>query len=114
MVKAYDSYFVQKQDTVGITGLSSLQKMTAVIRMIAYGITADVVDDFVRMGESTPTESLKRFMRVVVTIFSDKYLRSPNNDDIVKLLAISTNCGFPEMLDNIDCMNWKMKNCPIA
>ena len=114
MVENYDPYFVQKKNAVGILGLSSLQKMTAAIRMLAYGVAADVVDDYVRIGESTTIESLKRFVRAVVAIFSNEYLRSPNNDDIARLLAMGTNRGFPGMLGSIDCMHWKWKNCLTA
>ena len=114
MVENYDPYFVQTKNAVGIMGLSSLQKMTAAIRMLAYGVAADVVDDYVRIGESTTIESLKRFVRAVVAIFSNEYLRSPNNDDIARLLAMGTNRGFPGMLGSIDCMHWKWKNCPTA
>ena len=114
MVENYDPYFVQTKNAVGIMGLSSLQKMTAAIRMLAYGVAVDAVDDYVRIGESTAIESLKRFVRAVVAIFSNEYLRSPNNDDIARLLAVGTNRGFPGMLGSIDCMHWKWKNCPTA
>ena len=114
MVENYDPYFVQTKNAVGIMGLSSLQKMTAAIRMLAYGVAADAIDDYVRIGESTAIESLKRFVRAVVAIFSNEYLRSPNNDDIARLLAMGTNRGFPGMLGSIDCMHWKWKNCPTA
>ena len=114
MVENYDPYFVQTKNAVGIMGLSSLQKMTAAIRMLAYGVATDAVDDYVRIGESTTIESLKRFVRAVVAIFSNEYLRSPNNDDIARLLAMGTNRGFPGMLGSIDCMHWKWKNCPTA
>ena len=114
MVENYDPYFVQTKNAVGIMGLSSLQKMTAAIRMLAYGVAADAVDDYVRIGESTAIESLKRFVRAVVAIFFNEYLRSPNNDDIARLLAMGTNRGFPGMLGSIDCMHWKWKNYPTA
>ena len=114
MVENYDPYFVQTKNAVGIMGLSSLQKMTAAIRMLAYGVATDAVDDYVRIGESIAIESLKRFVRAVVAIFSNEYLRSPNNDDIARLLAMGTNRGFPGMLGSIDCMHWKWKNCPTA
>ncbi|XP_028082222.1 uncharacterized protein LOC114283561 [Camellia sinensis] len=71
-VKAYDSYFVQKTDVVGIIGLSSLQKMTAAIRMLAYGVAADSMDDYVRIGESTAIESLKHFAKAVVAMFFER------------------------------------------
>ncbi|KAF8391958.1 hypothetical protein HHK36_022298 [Tetracentron sinense] len=56
----------------------------------------------------------KRFVRVVVEVFGEEYLRSPNNDDISRLLAQGEARGFPGMLGSIDCMHWKWKNCPIA
>ncbi|KAF8409735.1 hypothetical protein HHK36_005814 [Tetracentron sinense] len=113
-VEAYDPYFVQKIDAIGMLGLSSLQKITAAMRMLAYVVAADYVDEYVRIGESTAIESLKKFVQVVVAIFSDEYLRSPNNDDIARLLAVGENRGFPGMLGSIDCMHWKWKNCPTA
>jgi len=41
-------------------------------------------------------------------------LRKLNKEDIAKLLAYGEHRGFPNMLDSIDCMHWKWKNCPIA
>ncbi|CAL9025109.1 unnamed protein product [Prunus brigantina] len=37
----YDAYFVQKCDAAGVLGLLPEQKITAVIRMLAYGASAD-------------------------------------------------------------------------
>ena len=31
-------------------GLSSLQKMTATVRMLAYRVTVDFIDEYVRIG----------------------------------------------------------------
>ncbi|KAL8109185.1 hypothetical protein AgCh_025325 [Apium graveolens] len=50
-VTTHDNYFTQRTDAVGMRGLSSLQKVTAALRMLAYGTTADAVDDYVRIGE---------------------------------------------------------------
>ncbi|KAL7218992.1 hypothetical protein ACSBR2_012124 [Camellia fascicularis] len=69
MVEACDPYFVQKQDAVGVLGLSSLQKMTTAMRMLAYGVAAESVNDYVRIGESTAIESLQRFVETMVAIF---------------------------------------------
>ena len=87
-VEQHDEYFVQKRNTAGILGLSSLQKITTAFRMLAYGVAADAMDDYVRIGESTIIESLKRFVAAIVEVFGDEYLRSPNEDDIARLLAI--------------------------
>ena len=104
----------KKNDAVGNIGLSPLQKMTVAIRMLAYGVAVDVVDDYVRIGESTAIESLQRFVSAIVAIYSDEYLRSPNSADIARLLQIGERRGFPGMLGSIDCMHWRWKNGPTA
>jgi hypothetical protein len=39
-------------------------------------------------------------------------LREPNQDDIVRLLAIGESSGFPGMLSLIDFMHWRCKHWP--
>jgi hypothetical protein len=113
-LEAHDPYFIQKRNVVGTLGLASLQKMTAALRMLAYGVAADSADEYVRIGESTAVESLRKFVKAEVNIFSEEYLRSPNSNDIARLFAVNEKRGFPGMLGSIDCMHWKWKNCPTA
>ena len=113
-VELYEPYFVQRRDNAGRLGLSSIQKVTAALRMLAYGVTGDFMDEYIRIGESTAMESLKKFTNTLVNVFSDEYLRSPNAHDIVRLLAVAEQRGFPGMLGSIDCMHWRWKNCPAA
>ena len=113
-VEQYDLYFVQTTDAIGNLGLSSLQKVTAAFRILTYGTPVDSVDEYVRIGESTAIESLRRFVQAVIAVFGDEYLRPPNNNDIARLLVIGEQRGFPGMLGSIDCMHWKWKNCPTA
>ncbi|XP_020275043.1 uncharacterized protein LOC109849603 [Asparagus officinalis] len=111
-VKDHDYYFQQRSDGLGRMGLSPLQKVTAVFRMLAYGLPADATDEYVKIGESTAIESMKRFCRAMVEIFAERYLRTPNANDIARLLYIGKKRGFPGMLGSLDCMHWKWKNCP--
>ncbi|XP_016191774.1 uncharacterized protein LOC107632620 [Arachis ipaensis] len=67
-------YFQQRVDATGRRGLSPLQKCTAAIRMLAYGVAADAVDDYVRISESTTIECLKKFVEGVISVFEDEYL----------------------------------------
>ena len=113
-VKDHDQYFQQRRDHAGRLGLSSNQKVTAVFRILAYGFPADAADEYVKIGESTTIESLKRFCRAIVEIFSEQYLRSPTPVDVARLLYINKKRGFPGMLGSLDCMHWKWKNCPTA
>ncbi|XP_062080970.1 uncharacterized protein LOC133785770 [Humulus lupulus] len=46
------------------------------------------------------------------SVFGTRYLRSPNDDDVARLLHIGESRGFPGMLGSLDCMHWKWENCP--
>ncbi|XP_021320814.1 uncharacterized protein LOC110437041 [Sorghum bicolor] len=83
-VEAHDDYFVQKRNAA----------------------------NYVRIAESTTLDSLRHFVRAVVEVFGDVYLRHPNEADIARLLAMGEKKGFPGMLGSIDCMHWAWKNCP--
>ncbi|XP_012698636.1 uncharacterized protein LOC101778410 [Setaria italica] len=85
-----------KRNAAGVLGLSSLQKITAAFQMLTYGVAADATNDYVRIGESTAIESLRRFVNAVVEVFGDEYLRSPNEDDTARLLSIGESRGFPD------------------
>ena len=81
-VEQYDPYFIQRTNAIGVLDLSSLQKITAAYKILAYGTPADFVDKYIRIGESTAIESLRRFVKAVIAMFGDHYLRSPNSIDI--------------------------------
>ena len=86
-VEAHDSYFVQKRNSANKLGLSLLQKITAALRMFVYGVSGDLIDEYVRIGETNALESLKKFVTAVIDGFFEEYLRKPNNEDIARLLA---------------------------
>ncbi|XP_021812272.1 uncharacterized protein LOC110755388 [Prunus avium] len=82
----YDTYFIQKHDAVGVLGLIPKQKLTAALWMLAYGASAEQVDEIVRMGKSTILESLVRFCNVVENLYTREYLRKPTPRDLQRLL----------------------------
>ncbi|XP_061951875.1 uncharacterized protein LOC133674679 [Populus nigra] len=102
-VEAHNPYFKQRTDALGVLGLSCLQKVTAAHRILAYGIPADLTDEYLQIGESTAIESLRAFVKAIVEVFGDWYLRAPNEADICRLLSIGEQRGFPRMLGSIDC-----------
>ncbi|KAM2409482.1 hypothetical protein TB2_027650 [Malus domestica] len=82
----HDSYFVQKKDACGVMGLLPEQKITAALRMLAYGASADQVDEITRMGKSTILEALMRFYGAVESLYTAEYLRKPTHMDLQRLL----------------------------
>ncbi|XP_073121024.1 uncharacterized protein [Henckelia pumila] len=99
-------YFVQRRDATGKLGLSSLQKVMAAVRMLAYDVAGDAVDEYLRIGASTALECLKTFCRGMHEIFYEQYLRQPTSEDVARLNAENARRGFPGMLGSIDCMHW--------
>ncbi|XP_070667955.1 uncharacterized protein [Malus domestica] len=101
-----------KNDVFGAMGLIPEQKITATMRMLAYGASADQVDEIARMGKSIILESLMRFCGAIESIYTAKYLRKPTNMDLQRLLKKAEMRGFPRMIGSIDCMQWTWKNYP--
>ncbi|XP_028055483.1 uncharacterized protein LOC114259653 [Camellia sinensis] len=95
-IEAHDTYFVQKKDATHILILFPLQKTTSTIRMLAYEVAADAIDDYVQIGESTTIKSLKHFCNSIIEIFGPEYLKSPSPTDVARLLAIREvhGCGL--------------------
>ena len=63
-----------RYDFLGKKGLSSLQKCMTAMQMLAYGVSVDAVDDYVRIGESTAIKCLYKFVEDVILVFKTEYL----------------------------------------
>ncbi|XP_034903471.1 uncharacterized protein [Populus alba] len=113
-VEAHNSYFKQNIDALGVLGLSCLQKVIAAHRILVYGILVDLTDEYLQIGKSTAIENLRAFVKAIVEVFGDWYLRAPNEANIYRLLSIGEQRRFQGMLGSIDCMHWKWEKCPIA
>ncbi|XP_010687133.1 uncharacterized protein LOC104901279 [Beta vulgaris subsp. vulgaris] len=96
-------WFTQKRDATGQLGLSPLQKCTTAIRMLAYGVATDSLDEYVRISESIARIALMKFTKGVITKFGAEYLRRPTPDDLARLLRFGEERGFSGMVGSIDC-----------
>ena len=88
-------YFTQRRNAMGLKGFSAYQKISAAMRVIAYGIPADYADEYVRIGEDTTIESVRRFAKVIIRIFDPEYLRAPNKEDRKKWMVSNDRRGWP-------------------
>ncbi|KAK9928349.1 hypothetical protein M0R45_025490 [Rubus argutus] len=109
-----NNYFQQRPDCIGKQGFTPHQKVTAAMRMLAYGNAADALDEYLRIGESIARECLMQFCDTVENIYVAEYLRKPTQEDINRLMQVGASRGFPGMLDSLDCMHWDWKNFPIG
>ena len=113
-LEEHDEYFTWKRNAAGKLGFSPIQKATMAIRQLAYGVTSDLFDEYLRMAASTGIECLKKFCQCVIEIYGETYLRAPNEADVERLMAFNAKRGFPGMLGSLDCMHWTWKNYPRA
>jgi hypothetical protein len=101
-VKLHDTFFEQRRNACGLLGHNTFQKVTAALRMMTYGIPADLVDDNLVMGENSAILCVKRFVVAIVEVFGEDYLRALNAQDTARLLASKAARRFPGMLGSID------------
>jgi hypothetical protein len=107
-------YFKQRRNAGGILGFSPYQKITAAMRVIAYGVPNDYTDEYLRIGEDTTTKSMRRFARMIIKLYGPTYLQAPNEEDTKRLMEENEKRGWPKMLGSVDYMHWTWKNCPKA
>jgi hypothetical protein len=97
-VRADDNYFIARPDATGKLGFTSYQKCSIAIRMLAYGLAGDLIDEYFQMSESTCLESMYKFCRAVIAVFGIVYLREPTVEDTGRLLSVNKQKGFPGMI----------------
>lgn len=96
----------------GKIGLSPLQKVVSAVRQLCYGTSADAMDDYVRISETSSMLSLKLFCRTVVKKFENKYLRLPTAEDLERIEKQFSSIGFPGCVGCLDCSGWQWESCP--
>jgi len=93
---------------------STLQKVAAALRVLAYGLPADEVDEYDRLEESTINETVQRITRFVVEKYQPLYLRETTRADLQRIMDDYADAGFPGCMGCVDCSHWVWKMCPVA
>jgi hypothetical protein len=73
-VEKYDEWFKLRRSSSSEISGSPLMKCIASVRVLAYGCLADVIDYYVRIGEDTFLEAVRRFTRAKIDVFRSGYL----------------------------------------
>src|SRR6478735_6059751 len=85
---------MQRHNCSGRIGLSSLQKVTMAIRLLACRKSSDSFDKYFRFATTTSRECLKRFCKTVINVYSVGYLRRTNRQDVNRLYELAEEQGF--------------------
>ncbi|KAJ0892069.1 hypothetical protein HanPSC8_Chr09g0361511 [Helianthus annuus] len=56
--------------------------------VLEYGTSTDTQDEYLRMSETVTSNSLIKFVEVIISCFSQEYLRMANDDDLARLLHV--------------------------
>ncbi|XP_074318724.1 uncharacterized protein LOC141655548 [Silene latifolia] len=81
-----EKFFQQTPNGSGRFGASSIQKCTAALRMLAYGISADQVDEYFKIGATTARQCFVHFVDGIINQFSNQYLQKASTSDVERLL----------------------------
>jgi hypothetical protein len=114
-IKGKGLFVESKTNFSGNKGIHPLVRLTACIRRLAYGDSADREDENLEMAESTINKSFKEFAELMKSEFGSQYLnRCPSATEIDRSTEINAGRGFPGMFASWDCKHFSWKNCPVA
>jgi hypothetical protein len=71
--------FEQRRGYTGMLGHSTLQKMTAALHILAYGIPADLVDDNIAMAENITMDTNTTKVTILLTKYTHNGQRLPSH-----------------------------------
>jgi hypothetical protein len=100
-------YFSEMYHTTGRVGLTTLQKCTVALHQLAYGMTANTIDEYLKIGKSTVQECLKYYCLDIVECFRVEFLCRPTVTDTQRLLTKIEDSRFFGILGSIYCMHWQ-------
>jgi hypothetical protein len=80
-------YFTERYDANGRIGFTPLQKCADVLRQLAYGTTADTMDEYMKLGKTTALKCLEYYCVDIVHCYRAEFLHRPTVVDTQRLLA---------------------------
>jgi hypothetical protein len=98
-------YFSEKYDATDRVDLIALQKCITDMRQLAYGMTTDTIDEYLKLGKSTTLQCLEYYYSGIIECFGAEFLRRTTVVDTQHLSVKSEKREFPDMLGGIDCMH---------
>jgi hypothetical protein len=98
-------YFCKRYDATDCAGLTALEKCTAALHQLVYGMVVYTIDEYLKLGKTTVLEYLKYYCLGIIEYFGDEFLCRHTVANTHCLLVNVKERGFPGMLWSIDCMH---------
>jgi hypothetical protein len=106
--------FVHRQDATKKRGIHPLCRLVACLRVLAYGTSADMQDEYLQMSKSATAESIHDFCRVMLEEFGNEYFnRCPREEERDRSMKKMEHRGFKGAFASWDCKHFVWKNCPV-
>jgi len=102
----YSEYFPLRYDATKNRGLMPLTKCTIAMRMLAYGIVADCIDEYLMNGCKHSTRMHEEVHLRCHQVFGEEYLRKSKQADVDCQLQVAKARDFFSILGSIDCVHW--------
>jgi hypothetical protein len=112
-----NSFFMQKTDALGKTGICPKVKLLMALQLLAYGCSPTTFQAYYQMGVTTAQLCLKNFCKSLVQDLElrSTYLREMTRADARRVSAMHhMQHGVAGMVGSLDCMHVGWKNCPVA
>ena len=95
--------FQKGPDAVGEKGASALEKLTAVMHILAYGVSFDAVHEYTGLARGPARICTYAFCDWLSVRYGGTYLGVWTPEAIAKEMEINEKRGFKGMLGSIDC-----------
>lgn len=103
---AHFDFFRQRANATGLMSFNVIMKCTYALRQLAYGISPDLLDEYLQIGEHCACDCLDFFTMCIIHLFGKEFLRKPTEDNVRNLYqAHNMVHKIPGMLGSIDCMH---------
>ena len=110
-----ESYFDEsRRDATGCQSCSTYQKMCAVFIQPVDGLSSMAVWNYLNIGSSTATESVKQCSRAVVHHFENEYLRDPSAEELKTIANEYERLSFPGFVRCLDCAGSEWDARPVG
>ena len=113
-VEAHDNYFVKKWDMWKTWVIMSAENLCTIYDDKLWSTSRSYGLVFSYWWSIVIKSLIRRLVAAIIESFGDEYLRSPNEQDMARLLASAERRGFLGMLGCQDFMHWQWRNCPTA